>query len=73
MDSRPGVVLSMACEVGSPWGCHLLANTMCELTAACGDGGGREVPRGYVRTCELCEAGGQSFDPGLQFDGGKKC
>jgi len=54
VDIQTGTVLKVKCPIASPFGCHRLKVTMCELLASCGDGGGRDVPRGYQRDCRTC-------------------
>lgn len=65
VDSQSGVVMQIDCPLVNPLGCHSLATTMCEILASCGDGGGRDIGRGYVRSCKTCQHTGQSFDSPL--------
>merc|ERR1712146_361032 len=62
VDYQTGVVLPIQCSIPSPFSCHQLRNSMCEILAACGDGGGREIPRHYIRGCDICDLGGQSYE-----------
>lgn len=62
VDKQSGQVLPIDCPFENPLACHQLFPTMCEILASCGDGGGRGIPRGYVRTCDTCASSGQSFD-----------
>jgi len=62
VDSQSGVVMQITCPLANPLGCHSLATTMCEILASCGDGGGRDIGRGYNRSCSTCVKTGQSFD-----------
>jgi len=54
VDRQVGTVLPIDCTDKNPFQCHRLTLTLCELLAACGDGGGRAIPRGYVRSCHVC-------------------
>lgn len=58
VDQQAGTTLRIQCPLENPVKCHMLRNTMCELLSACGDGGGRRLPRGYNRTCSACRASG---------------
>jgi len=60
VDQQTGTTLRIECPLRGPLQCHRLRSTMCELLSACGDGGGRDVPRGYGRSCRACEPSGQS-------------
>jgi len=60
VDVQTGSTLRIECPLNSTFQCHRLDNTMCELLAACGDGGGRPVLRGYNRSCRSCLKSGQS-------------
>jgi len=54
IDGQAGTVMPIDCAFANPMQCHRLAHTMCEVLAACGDGGGRSHPRDYVRRCDIC-------------------
>lgn len=60
VDGQLGTLLHIDCPLSNPIGCHSLSNTICELLASCGDGGGSPFARKYTRKCSLCEATGQS-------------
>lgn len=62
VDMQTGTVVPISCNIKNPGDCHLLVNTMCELMAACGDGGGRNENRNYSQTCSNCRDGGQAFE-----------
>jgi len=61
VDEQAGTVLRTVCPLGNPGNCHRLSVTMCELLASCGDGGGRDIPRGYKRSCDVCVEAGQEL------------
>eukprot|EP00928_Gymnodinium_smaydae_P034317 TRINITY_DN24351_c0_g3_i1.p1 TRINITY_DN24351_c0_g3~~TRINITY_DN24351_c0_g3_i1.p1 ORF type:complete len:1096 (-),score=153.83 TRINITY_DN24351_c0_g3_i1:175-3420(-) len=65
VDKQAGSSLQIDCAMDEPLDCHALASTMCELLAACGDGGGRDHARGFNRSCEVCRASGQADDIGV--------
>lgn len=62
VDKQSGMVLPIDCPFPAGFACHSLQPTLCEILAACGDGGGREEPRGYTRSCDACARSGQSYD-----------
>lgn len=62
VDSEEGLWLPIDCKGHMGFACHSLDITMCELLASCGDGGGRGISRGYVRSCGACSAGGHALD-----------
>jgi len=47
IDAQTGSVLHIECPHKEAAKCHSITSTMCELLASCGDGGGRDIPRGY--------------------------
>lgn len=56
-DAQTGTQLGIDCDTPEdPLSCHRLSNTMCNLMSSCGDGGGRPVPRGFTRKCDLCQS-----------------
>lgn len=61
VDNQAGTMLQIRCPANNPFKCHRLTSTMCELLASCGDGGGRDVPRGYNRACRTCQPTGQAL------------
>lgn len=58
VDQQVGAVLKIDCGAGF-LGCHSLTSTMCELSAVCGDAGGRPFARNYKFPCAACEKTGQ--------------
>lgn len=62
IDSQSGAAVPLDCPFPAGMACHSLQPTLCEILAACGDGGGRDVPRGYSRSCTACAHSGQSYD-----------
>jgi len=54
IDAQSGTLFPIECPYKDASMCHGLDATMCELLSACGDGGGRNIARGYVRKCGMC-------------------
>ncbi|CAK0827800.1 unnamed protein product, partial [Prorocentrum cordatum] len=63
VDSQVGTVLKIDCD-GSAMSCHSILSTLCELSATCGNAGGRPTPRNYTFWCSECEPTRQSRSVG---------
>jgi len=66
VDEQAGSALVIDCPFSNPLSCHSISATWCELLAACGDGGGRGIARGYNQSCAICSPSGQVTDPAVR-------